>query len=230
MEIHGLNKLTLLDYPGHTAATIFTGGCNFRCPYCHNKELVIHPEAYPTIPEDEVMDFLKSRIGKLQGVCITGGEATLQKDLEDTIRAIREMGYLVKLDTNGYQPKILNKLLEEKLLDYVAMDIKNSREKYAQTAGVAQMDISLLEESVELLKNSGITCEFRTTVVKELHSIEDIQAIGEWIQGAKAYFLQSYEESEGVICPGFHPWDKQTLLKMEQIAQRYVPEARLRGV
>ncbi|MCR5031577.1 MAG: anaerobic ribonucleoside-triphosphate reductase activating protein [Lachnospiraceae bacterium] len=230
MQIHGLSKLTLLDYPGHIAATIFTGGCNFRCPYCHNKELVIHPEQYPTIPEEEVLSFLKSRVGKLQGVCVTGGEATLQPDLEDFIKQIKDMGLLVKLDTNGYRPEIVRKLMDEKCIDYVAMDIKNSKEKYALTCGLSTMDIARLEETAQLLMESDLQYEFRTTVVQELHDKDDMEKIGQWIRGAKAYFLQSYEESEGVIRPGFSAKSKEELEEMLKIARVYVPQAALRGV
>lgn len=230
MQIHGLSKLTLLDYPGHIAATVFTGGCNFRCPYCHNKELVIHPETYPTISEEEVITFLKSRVGKLQGVCITGGEATLQPDLEDFIKKIKEMGFLVKLDTNGYRPEIVRKLLDAQCIDYVAMDIKNCKEKYALTCGLPSMDTGRLEETVKMLMDSDLDYEFRTTIVRELHETEDMEKIGQWIRGAKAYFLQSYEESEGVICPGFTPKTKEELEQLLQVVRRYVPQAALRGV
>ncbi|MCR4586874.1 MAG: anaerobic ribonucleoside-triphosphate reductase activating protein [Lachnospiraceae bacterium] len=230
MQIHGLSKLTLLDYPGHTAATIFTGGCNMRCPYCHNMELVLHPETYPSIAEEEVLDFLKKRIGILQGVCITGGEATLQPDLGDFIRKIRELGFLVKLDTNGYRPEVLKQFLEDGILNYVAMDIKNSREKYAQTVGLPKMDISRIEESVELLINSTIDYEFRTTVIREMHEKEDFEAMGEWIRGAKAYYLQSFVESEGVLCPGFSPWDKEHLEEFAELVKKYVPNVSVRGV
>lgn len=148
MEIHGFNKTTLLDYPEHIAATVFTGGCNFRCPFCHNGELVLDPGCQPLIPEEEVLAYLKKRQGILQGVCVTGGEPTLQKDLKEFLQKIKELDYPVKLDTNGYRPGVLWELLREHLIDYVAMDIKASRENYASAAGLKQIDLSRIEESI----------------------------------------------------------------------------------
>ncbi len=198
MQIYGLNKTTLLDYPEHVAATVFTGGCNFRCPFCHNASLVLKPDAGLKISEEEVLGFLQKRKGILQGVCITGGEPTLQPDLYDFIRKVKELGYLVKLDTNGYRPEALQELLERRMLDYVAMDIKASKENYAKAAGVCNIALTGIEESVEILKNSGVPYEFRTTVVKGIHNIEEFDAIGQWLAGSRAYYLQAYREDENV--------------------------------
>lgn len=202
MLILGLNKTTLLDYPGRVAATVFVGGCNFRCPFCHNGQLVLKPSLQETYSEEEVFSFLKKRKGILKGVCITGGEPTLQADLPEFIAKIKELGYAVKLDTNGYLPNVLKGLLENKLLDYVAMDIKNCKEKYAVTAGFLPEDgfrLERIEEAMEILKTFSVDYEFRTTVVKEYHTKENIVKIGEWIAGCPHYFLQQYKENENVI-------------------------------
>lgn len=230
MQIHGLNKTTLLDYPEHVAATIFTGGCNFCCPFCHNGDLALHPGLFPVIAKEEVMAFLKKRKGILSGVCITGGEPTLQPDLVQFIAGIKDLGLLVKLDSNGYRPEVLRELLSEGLLDYVAMDIKNSREKYAVTAGKPDLDVSRIEESVELLKESGISYEFRTTVVKQLHEKADFEAISDWLSGAKAYFLQAYRDNENVIQKGFSSYTKEELEAFVPILERTIGRVKLRGV
>ncbi len=215
MQIHGLNKTTLLDFPGHVACTVFTGGCNFRCPFCHNADLVLAPHTQPEISEESFFDFLKKRSAILEGVCITGGEPLLQNDLADFIRRIRALGLLVKLDTNGYLPQRLEALLQEGLLDYVAMDIKSSRKGYAAAAGldaadhtapngcnagaVGSFDLSRIEKSIALLKTSGIPYEFRTTVVKGLHTQADFEEIAAMISGCEHYYLQSYEEKDSVL-------------------------------
>lgn len=230
MQIHGLNKTTLLDYPEHVAATIFTGGCNFCCPFCHNGELVLRPGDFPLIEEKEVLAFLKKRKGILSGVCITGGEPTLQPDLIPFIVQLRELGYLVKLDTNGYRPGVLRTLLENELLDYVAMDIKNSRAKYSVTVGKEKLDIGKIEESVVLLKEGSIPYEFRTTVVRELHEKEDILAIGEWLSGADAYFLQAYRDNENVIKQGFSAYEKEELEELVKLLAPLMHRVELRGV
>ncbi len=230
MQIHGLNKTTLLDYPEHVAATVFTGGCNFCCPFCHNADLVLYPGEFPTLSEAEILAFLQKRKNVLSGVCITGGEPTLQPDLPEFIRKIKEMGYLVKLDTNGYRPEVLKDLLEEKLLDYVAMDIKNAKYKYDASVGKCKIDITRIEESVALLKDGYIPYEFRTTVVKELHTREDFEAIGEWIQGARVYFLQSYRDNDNVIQKGCSAYNKEELVYFVKILQKYIARVELRGV
>lgn len=214
MQIHGLNKTTLLDYPGHVACTVFTGGCNFRCPFCHNADLVLAPHTQPVIPEDTFFAFLSKRKGILEGVCITGGEPLLQKDLAAFIRRIRSFGLKVKLDTNGYLPDLLESLLAEGLLDYVAMDIKSSRHGYAAAAGLngsnASFDITQITRSIALLASFGIPHEFRTTVVKGLHTAKDFEDIAEMIGGCEHYYLQSYEEKDSVL--QFHTGEEITPL------------------
>lgn len=230
MNFCGMNKTTLLDYPEHVAATLFTGGCNMRCPFCQNSGLVLEPGSQPVIPEQEVLDFLEKRKGILEGVCITGGEPTLQAQLGDFVRRVRELGYLVKLDTNGYRPEVLRQMLEEGALDYVAMDIKASRERYGIACGLPDVELSLIEESVDLLKNSRIPYEFRTTVVKGLHDPEEFTTIGQWLQGCRAYYLQSYRDSEQVMQPGFDYFERRELEEMRERAARYVPQTALRGI
>lgn len=228
MIISGLLKTTLLDYPQHVAATVFLGGCNFRCPFCHNSDLL--EGGGELFSEKEVLDFLKKRAGILEGVCITGGEPTLHHDLEPFIRKIRELGLLIKLDTNGYRPDVLIDLCNKKLLDYVAMDIKSGRTGYGKTAGIPDLDLSLVEKSVDFLLKNRVPCEFRTTVVRELHREEDFREIGEWLSGASSYFLQSYKDSENVLIPGFTACSKEELLYFAGIVAPYVPSVSLRGV
>lgn len=230
MQIHGLNKTTLLDYPEHVAATVFTGGCNFRCPFCHNAGLVLDPGRQPVISTEEVLSFLQKRKGILTGVCITGGEPTLQKDLGEFIRQIKEMGYLVKLDTNGYRPEVLAQLLEEKLLDYVAMDIKSSPERYGVVAGLDGIDTDVISESVEILKNSGIKYEFRTTVVKELHSKEDFERIAKWLSGSPVLYLQAYRENENVICGGYTACGREEMEEYAKILRTTIRKVEIRGM
>lgn len=199
--IVGFNKTTLLDYPGRVAATVFTGGCNFRCPFCHNGGLVLSPLSQESYSEEEILEFLKKRRNVLKGVCITGGEPALHADLPEFISEIKDLGYQVKLDTNGYAPKVLKKLLDEELLDYVAMDIKNCREKYALTAGREPdvFHVDKIDRSISILKEASVPYEFRTTVVKELHTREDMVKIAQWIKGCPRYFLQQYQDSENIL-------------------------------
>jgi pyruvate formate lyase activating enzyme len=194
MRIGGFQKMTLIDYPGKLAATVFTVGCNFRCSFCHNPELVL-PEKFPPLNnlEAEFFQHLSKRKGKLEGVCITGGEPTLQPDLLDFIKKIKQMGFLVKLDSNGSQPEILKKIIAEKLVDFIAMDIKNSPAGYKRAIGL-DFEIKKIRQSVKLIMESGIDYEFRTTVVPGIHSEKDFEKIGQWLSGAKAYYLQEYRE------------------------------------
>ena len=229
MKICGLQKTTLLDFPGHVAATIFTGGCNFRCPFCHNSDLLGN-DAPPAFTEEEVLSFLSKRSGILEGVAITGGEPTLQPDLESFIRRIRSIGLQVKLDTNGYRPDVLKSLCEQGLVDYVAMDIKTCKERYPLLAGIPSIQMEPIEESVDYLKSCHIPYEFRTTVVKELHRSEDFLSIGRWLQGAEAYYLQSYQESEGVISPVFSACSKEELEGFQSLLLPFIPNTSLRGV
>jgi len=206
MNIAGFQKLTLIDYPGKLATTVFTVGCSFRCPFCHNPELVLSKSlalGYPRakLLGEEFFEFLKKRKGKLEGVCITGGEPTIQPDIIEFIKKLRKLGYAVKLDSNGTRPDVLKKVIDENLVDFIAMDIKNSRERYLETAGISIVETkhasSLLERvklSVDLIMNSGVDYEFRTTVVPHIHREEDFLEIAEWISGARAYYLQEYRD------------------------------------
>lgn len=230
MDIYGLQKTTLLDFPGHVAATVFTGGCNFRCPFCHNASLVMQPNDDEKLSEVEVLTFLKKRAGILEGVCVTGGEPTLQPDLKDFLRKLRGLGYLIKLDTNGYRPEVLRELLAEGLLDYVAMDIKAGPENYARACGLKQMDLRRIEESVDLLMSCGVDYEFRTTVVKGIHSLQDFESIGRWLAGAGVYFLQSYRDGENILQPGFQAFSKVELENMAECARKSIARVELRGV
>lgn len=230
MKIHGFQKTTLLDYPEHVAATIFVGGCNFRCPFCHNGDLVLDPASQPVISEEEVMFYLKKRHGILEGVCITGGEPTLQGDLADFIRGLKSMGYLVKLDTNGYRPEVLKALLQEGLLDYVAMDIKAAPQRYSVAAGLETLEVDRIVESIRLLKKGGIPYEFRTTVVKGIHSKEEFEEIGRLLQGCPAYYLQGFRESGSMIGGGCEAFSKEEMQEMAVLAGKYVDRVELRGV
>ena len=229
MQIHGLNKTTLLDYPGIVASTVFTGSCNFRCPYCQNADLVLDPMSQPLISEEEVLSHVKKRKGIIKGVCITGGEPTLQKDLRDFIVKLKELDVQVKLDTNGYRPNVTRELIEEGLIDYVAMDIKSSPEGYSDVAGI-KIDTSIIKESVDLIMTSGIDYEFRTTVIREFHNEETLKAIGEFIRGAKKYFLQGYIDSERVIERRFSSYSREELEKLVKIVSPYVQFVDIRGV
>ena len=230
MQIFGFNKTTLLDFPEHVACTLFTGGCNFRCPFCQNGDLVLHGGSLPVLDEEEVFGVLRKRKGILTGVCVTGGEPTLQRDLDVFLSRVKELGYLVKLDSNGYRPEVLQSLCERGLVDYFAMDIKSSPENYARTAGVKELDMGLIRESVDFIRSCGLDYEFRTTVVRELHSSGDFLSIGEWLKGCKAYFLQSYVESEGVICKEFSSYSKEELEEFVMLLKPYIDNVSLRGV
>ncbi len=229
MKIFGIQKTSLVDFPGHVATTLFTGGCNFRCPYCHNGDLVEHLETVEPLPMKDIMDHLRKRVNVIEGVVISGGEPTLQPDLPDFIREIKSLGYLVKLDTNGSNPTMLKALVEEGLVDYVAMDIKHSRVKYSTVACSPTLDIDAIAESVEYLKADHVDYEFRTTLCVELHRETDITAIGMWLLGAKAYYLQPYKESVQVLQPGFHPHSKEKLQDFVTILSAFVKEVHIRG-
>ena len=228
MKIHGLQKMTLLDFPGTVACTVFLGGCDFRCPYCHNAEL-LDPNFPPLMDETELLAFLKKRQGLLDGVCITGGEPLLRQELPTLLGEIRALGYKIKLDTNGAHPAQLRRILDAGLADYVAMDIKNSPERYAETIGRAQFDVAPIRESVRLLMAGDTDYEFRTTVVAELHGEEDIRAIGRWIAGARRYFLQPFTDRETVPLAGLSAPTQAQLDRFLAIAREFVPETQLRG-
>lgn len=229
MTIEGLQKLTLLDFPGKTACTVFLGGCNFRCPFCHNFDLAARPSA-PLMGEEEFFAFLEQRKGLIDGVAITGGEPLMRRELPDFIRKIKALGYPVKLDTNGSFPDRLRALVEEGLIDYVAMDVKNAPARYGETVGFQKLGLGPIEKSVEFLKSGAVDYEFRTTVVKELHRSEDMVAIAEWLQGAKRYFLQQFKQSEQVPDEGLTAPDYQTMQDYLQIVRKKVPAAEVRGI
>ncbi|MBE5062509.1 anaerobic ribonucleoside-triphosphate reductase activating protein [Lachnospiraceae bacterium DSM 108991] len=229
MVICGIQKLTLLDYPGKVACTIFTGGCNFRCPFCHNADLVTgKPEV--TVTGEEIFRFLRKRQGLLDGVCISGGEPLLQPDLEDFIRGVRSLGYSVKLDTNGSMPDKLESLAEKGLLDYVAMDLKNAPEHYGRTIGAETYDVGNVDRSIRFLMGGEIPYEFRTTVVREFHQKADFEEMGRWIEGADQYFLQQFMDSGHVIAPGLHAYDEKILFQALEIVKKYVKTAQIRGL
>ena len=230
MIIQGLQKLTLLDYPGKVACTIFTAGCNFRCPFCHNASLVIDTSANETIPEEEIFRFLTKRQGILDGVCISGGEPLIQDGIEEFIRQIKEMGYDVKLDTNGSFPDKLIRLVEAGLIDYVAMDIKNSQEHYGRTIGIEDYDIRDLHRSVKYLMSGKVPYEFRTTVVREFHQRSDFASIGRWIRGAREYYLQQFVDSGDLIRPGLHGYNKEIMEQALEVVKKDVESAKLRGL
>ncbi len=229
MKICGLNKTTLLDYPGCVSATIFVGGCNFRCPFCHNGDLVLCSNELPKYSEEEVFSFLEKRKNVLEGVCVTGGEPTLYNELPNFIEKIKALGYKVKLDTNGSNPAMLKELVKEKLVDYVAMDIKAPVYNYDKVCG-ALVDIEKIKESVEFLKEKSVPYEFRTTVVKELHSKEDIIEIGKWLVGAENYYLQNYQETDKNLSHGFFPMEEAEIMALKEALKNYVENVKVRGV
>lgn len=230
MNICGYQKTTLLDYPGHVAATIFTGGCNFRCPFCHNSDLVVNPTMSPCISQEEIFAFLKKRKNVLSGICITGGEPTLQTNLSEFIKKVRFLGYKIKLDTNGYRPDVISSLLEDNLLDYIAMDIKAGLSNYAKVSGIPNLDTSKIKESISIIENSGIDYEFRTTVVKELHSQEDFLEISEMLSSSSPYFIQSFKDSGNILTPGLSSCDTETLNQYLAIVKNKLPFSSLRGI
>lgn len=230
MVIQGLQKLTLLDYPEKVACTVFTAGCNFRCPFCHNASLVIDTYKNKEIPSEEFFDFLKKRQGILDGVCVTGGEPLIQHGIEDFLRRIKELGYAVKLDTNGSFPDKLARIVEAGLVDYVAMDIKNSQESYGRTIGIEDYDLRNIHRSVQYLLGDAVPYEFRTTVVRQFHQRSDFKSIGKWIRGARHYYLQQFVDSGDLIQPGLSGYNKDIMGQALEIVKPYVPNAELRGV
>ena len=230
MEIHGLQKLTLLDFPGHTACTVFTAACNWRCPFCHNASLVLRPREQPVIPEEEFFAFLQKRRGLLDGVAVTGGEPTLQKDLPEFLRKIKAAGFAVKLDTNGTHPAMLREILSQGLADYVAMDIKAGRMNYSAVTGTLRPGLDAVAESVELLRTSGVTHEFRTTVVRELHADEDFIDIARWLAGEERYFLQAFKDSGDIISGGYSACTREEMEHFLALAAETIPHAQIRGM
>ena len=230
VKIYGLQKLTLLDFPGKMAATIFTGGCNFRCPFCHNRSLVFLNENEGEIDQDVILEYLDQRKKMLDGVCITGGEPLLHEGLEDFIREIKAKGLLVKLDTNGSSFEKLKHFVEEGLIDYVAMDVKNIKEEYVKTIGLNQYDIDDVEKCVAYLKENHVDYEFRTTLVKEFHEDVDFVKMGEWLKGAKHYYLQNFEDKGSCIKEGLHSLSNEKIKEIREIVKPYVEEVAIRGI
>ena len=234
MKLYGLQKMTLLDFPGRVACTVFLGGCDFRCPWCHNYELAVG-SAEPVMDEEEFFAFLKKREGLLEGVAVTGGEPCLSKELPAFLRKIREMGFLTKLDTNGAHPELLDQILREGLADYVAMDIKNSPGKYLLTAGLtgseAQQEALLgrVRRSIRLIMELAPDYEFRTTVIRQFHEEQDFAEIGEMIRGARRYFLQSFTDRDTVPYGGLSAPGKEELMRYAEQVRRFVPDVQTRG-
>lgn len=229
MKICGIQKVTLLDFPGHVACTIFLGGCNFNCPYCHNSSLIRSNLADEVITKEELFDYLKRRKNILDGVAITGGEPLIHEEVVDLIKTIKDLGFKVKLDTNGSNPGKLKMLIDNNLVDYVAMDIKNTLDKYPLTIG-CNTDIAKIKESINILINSNIEYEFRTTVVKDYHEIADFHKIGEMIKNAKRYFIQSYKYQDSVRIKTLSAMTKEELQMCLDIVKEYVKNSSLREI
>ena len=231
MLLKGLQKLTLLDYPGKMAATVFAGGCNFRCPFCHNASLVVGKrlKETPSVSEEDFFAFLKKRQGLLEGVCVSGGEPTLYRDLIPFLNNIKELGYLVKLDTNGYRPEVLKEAVRGGYVDYVAMDIKNSKESYQKTVGLEKFDIKPIEESVDFLMSGTVDFEFRTTLVRQLHTERDMYSIATWLRGDEKYFLQSFIDSGDLLSDRLSGYDKKETEDLLKLIKVHVKNAQIRG-
>ncbi len=236
MDLKGWVRTSLIDYPGHIATVLFTGGCNFRCPMCHNTDLVLRPGALPTLPETDVWAFLERRVGKVTGVVITGGEPTLQPELLDFLRRVRDLGYATKLDTNGYRPEGLATLLEAGMLDYVALDVKAPPEKYAQLSGLPNVDVTRIERSLALLRENGLPHEWRTTVVPKWLTVDDIETLARWVaaSGAAAgatLYLQQFRGLNTLDPALAHvsPYPLTLLHTMADRARRWLPQVEVRG-
>ena len=229
MRILGMEKMSLVDYDGYISATLFTGGCNFLCPFCHNSPLVLGHKSQPTVSEEEVFSYLNKRIGMLEGVCVSGGEPTLNKDLPEFIEKIKNIGYKVKLDTNGTNPQMLKSLFRDGLVDYCAMDIKNDRDHYASIIGFQEYDTSKVNESVEFLISSNYDYEFRTTLVNEVHGFYNMRAIGKWINGAKKYFLQKFIDSGSCIGQNLSAVPTEKAKEFLNILTPFIQNVNLRG-
>ena len=226
MKLAGLQKTTLLDFPGKVACTVFLSGCNFRCPFCQNAEIL--DGSISDISEEEFFAFLNKRRGLLDGVCVSGGEPLIHADIGEFLGKIKELGFAVKVDTNGAFPDRLKALCGEGLVDYVAMDVKNSPERYAKTAG-AEIDIGKIKESAAFLMSGAVGYEFRTTVVKQLHRAEDMLKIGQWLKGAQAYFLQNFRDSDTVLKRGLSPLSDEELEAFKRLLRPFIPAVRIRG-
>lgn len=230
MEFHGFQKLTLLDFPGRTACTLFTGGCDLRCPFCHNADLVLHPKDAPTVDEAEIFALLEKRRGVLDGVAITGGEPLMHPELAEFLKKVRALGYAVKLDTNGTYPLRLQTLVEAGLVDYVAMDVKASPAGYPAVVGIPGYKTDRVAESIRFLLTDAVDYEFRTTVVREYHDLAEIDALGQWIRGAKRHYLQAFKDSGALIGAGLSAVPKAEMLQMRETMLRYVDACEVRGI
>lgn len=234
MKIAGLQKMTLLDYPGKVACTVFLQGCNFRCPFCHNSGL-LEGEASGVLTQEALLQFLKKRVGLLDAVCVSGGEPTLQPDLEELLRRIKALGYLVKLDTNGSRPEVLRSLVSQGLLDYVAMDVKNCPARFGQTAGIPGMGLEKIEKSLEFLLVGQVAYELRTTVAEELHTVADLEAMGRWLcslvpgQKPRQLFIQPYVDRDSVLRPGLHAPSREKLEEFRKVLAPHGESVSLRG-
>lgn len=227
MDFVGIDKFSLLDYDENVSVVIFAPTCNYRCPFCHNGDSVLGSNF--SIPFEDILSFLKSRVGLIDAVVVSGGEPTLMNDLEEKIEKIKELGFKIKLDTNGTNPDVLNKLLRKNLINYIAMDIKNSEDKYAETVGVTNPLMDKIKQSISIIMNSGIDYEFRTTLVAEYHTKESIEEMGQLIKGAKKLFLQKFVDREGVIKKGLHPVEEVWASSYKDILSNYVSKVELRG-
>lgn len=230
MNIAGIQKLSLLNYPDKICCTVFTAGCNYRCPFCHNASIIQNQLSEKSISQEEVIMFLKRRIGLLDGVCITGGEPLLQDHLENFIGEIKSLGFSVKLDTNGSLPRKLNQLIESGLVDYVAMDIKNSPDSYGRTTGIKNYNFEPIKESVDLLLSNIVPYEFRTTVVRQLHTSKDILSIAHWIKGAERYYLQNFVDSDDVLENGLSGYSREEMQGFLELIRPIIPSVELRGI
>lgn len=229
MHICGLEKMSLVDFDGLVATTIFTGGCNFRCGFCHNSALVLESNNLPVLDEEEVLSYLKKRKGIIDGVCVSGGEPTLQKDLPEFIGKLKSLGYKVKLDTNGTNPDLIKQFVSDKLVDYFAMDIKNDRQNYAKIIGFNEYDTKKVEESVEFFLSNKTDYEFRTTIIKEYHKAQNIKDIAEWIGGAKKYYLQKFRDGENCINQGLTAIEQDIAEEYVKILSTKIEKVSLRG-
>ena len=229
MKLYGMEKLSLVDYDGHIASTVFTGACNFRCGFCHNSPLVLDVKSLQVISEEEVIDYLKKRKGILDGLCITGGEPTLNSDLPSFCEKVKNIGYNVKIDTNGTNPEMVKYLAENKLADYFAMDIKNDKSNYGEIIGIKNYDTKTVEKTVEFFLTNDYEYEFRTTLIAEYHKKENIEEIGKWIKGAKRYSMQKFKEVNTCISLGLHAVSDEQAKEFLEIIKNYVKESKLRG-
>lgn len=230
MIFGGMQKLSMVDFPGHMCATIFTVGCNMRCPFCHNAPLVLNTAKDSCLSEDDVFGYLEKRRNMLDAVCITGGEPLLNRDILPVLDRIRGMGFALKLDSNGTRPALLKSIIENRMCDYIAMDIKNCRDKYSAASG-CEVDLAAIEESISLIRNSGIDYEFRTTVCRPLHTDEDIENIGKWLSGSKRYALQQYsDDGEHIVSVGFSAYPKENLLSCADKLKQYFNDVIIRGI